>query len=104
MRWLLLLLLSLPAQATLTDEKWAFARANPCPTTKYQRYYNCPGYGDVAFPSCEPWRSSMAWVKDAERAAWDARAKAFCACRARPVEIMACTTRGCRVLAVNCKR
>lgn len=91
------------AVATLTDEKWAFARANPCPTTGYKRYYGCPGY-ELAYPACEPWASSMKWVTTTDKPAYDAKAKTYCACLKAPVEVFACTTRGCRALAVNCLR
>lgn len=103
MRWLLLLL-ALPAAAVnspLTDEKWAFVRANPCPVTGYKTIA-CTGYV-IGYPACEPTRDWMRWVKTADKPAWAARAKTFCTCRAYPVRVTNCTTRGCRLIAVDCR-
>ena len=103
MRWLLLLF-ALPAAAAnspLTNEKWAFVRENPCPVTRYKTIA-CTGYV-IAYPPCNPTRHWMRWLTLAAKPAWDVKAKAWCACAAYPVEVMNCTTRGCRALAVNCK-
>lgn len=100
-----LISVALPAAAAnspLTEQKWIFARANPCPVNGYKTIA-CTGWV-IVYPACEPWASSMRRVRTADKAAYDAKVKLYCACRARPVEIFACTSRGCRTLAIDCRK
>lgn len=72
----------LAAALSLTDQKWAFARANPCPTTGYKRYYGCPGYV-LMYPDCEPVAASMRWIPGSTTATveYAAKAKTYCTCK-----------------------
>lgn len=92
---------ALPAGATLTDEKVAFSRATPCPSTGRQST-SCTGYV-IVYPACEGLRANMRWATLAEAAMWTARAAVFCACRSYPVQVVSISTRGRVMEAVDCK-
>jgi hypothetical protein len=89
-----------PAGATLTDEKWAFVRATPCPSTGYKKI-SCPGYV-LVYPACAPTRDRMRWSLVWQQWEWLYAAQGYCACRSWPVHVYEATTRGKTLRAVTC--
>ena len=96
-------LVALPAAATLTDEKYAFARETPCPSTGYKKI-SCPGYV-IVYPACQATRANMRWVPANawDQAHWNAQAQRYCTCLSYPVEVLSVTTRGRTAIAVKCQ-